>query len=99
VRVLRFETLLTDTEEAMRRIAGWLGIEFRPELTHPTFNGRPIKANTSFADVATEVSTRPLTRIQGELSRDDVDYIEARAGELYRQMSKKAMNDWTKAND
>ncbi len=94
VRVVTFETLLAHTEETMRRIASWLGIEYRRELTVPTFNGRPIRANTSFADVATEVSTRPLDRAQSELSPEDLDYIEARAGELYRQLAKKAVNDW-----
>jgi hypothetical protein len=93
VRLVRFETLLAETEQTMRGIAAWLGIEFRPELTRPTFNGLPIKANTSFSDVQSEVSTAPLDRARGELSADDVDYIEARAGELYRQVAKKADND------
>jgi hypothetical protein len=99
VRVVTFEALLSDSEQTMRRIARWLGIEFRPELTEPTFNGRPIKANTSFQDVQTEVSTKPLERAHNELTPDDVDYIEQRAGELYRQMVKKAKNDWTKPVD
>jgi hypothetical protein len=99
VRLVTFEKLLTETEETMRRIARWIGIEFRPELTRPTFNGRPIKANTSFSDVQTEVSTAPLERAQGELSADDVDYIEARAGELYRTMAKKSKRDWKKPVD
>jgi hypothetical protein len=34
-----------------------------------------------------------------ELSKDDVDYIEATAGELYRKLAKKAVNDWTKIED
>jgi hypothetical protein len=99
VRVVTFESLLSDTEATMRRIARWLGIEYRPELTQPTFNGRPIKANTSFADVESEVSTKPLARAHRELSRDDVDYIEATVGELYRTLAKKALNDWTKIED
>jgi hypothetical protein len=99
VRIVTFENLLTETEKTMRRIAGWTGIEFRPELTRPTFNGRPIRANTSFSDVHTEVSTAPLERARTELSADDVDYIQARAGELYRTMAKKSENDWTKPVD
>jgi len=99
VRVIRFESLLSETEETMSRIARWLRIEYRPELAQPTFNGRPIKANTSFADVQSEVSTKPLARAHRELSKDDVDYIEATAGELYRKLAKKAVNDWTKIED
>jgi Sulfotransferase family len=99
VRIVTFENLLTETEKTMRRIAGWIGIEFRPELTRPTFNGRPIRANTSFSDVQAEVSTAPLDRARNELSADDVDYIHGRAGELYRTMAKKSQNDWTKPVD
>ncbi len=99
VRIVTFENLLTETEKTMRRIAGWIGIEFRPELTRPTFNGRPIRANTSFSDVQAEVSTAPLDRARTELSADDVDYIHGRAGELYRTMAKKSQNDWTKPVD
>jgi Sulfotransferase family len=99
VRVVTFESLLSETEETMRRIAGWLRIEFHQELTVPTFNGRPIKANTSFSDVGTEISPKPLERAQGELSDEDVDYIEARAGETYRSLAKKAHNDWTNPTD
>jgi hypothetical protein len=99
IRLIRFESLLSETEETMRRIARWLRIEYRAELTQPTFNGRPIKANTSFADVQSEVSTKPLARAHRELSKDDVDYIESTAGELYRKLAKKAVNDWTKIED
>jgi len=96
VRMVTFERLLTDTEETMRAVARWLGIEYRPELLEPTFNGRPIKANTSFQDLRTEVSTKPLDRARGELVAEDVDRIEARAGELYRTLAKKAEKDWTR---
>jgi hypothetical protein len=43
-----------------------------------------------------EVSTKPLARGDRELSKEDVDYIEATAGEVYRQLVKKAVADWTK---
>jgi Sulfotransferase family len=94
VRVLTFEDLLTRTEQTMRRVAAWLEIEFRPELSRPTFNGRPIRANTSFADLSTEVSTKPLERAEDELSAGDVDYIEAHAGKLYRQLARVGEKDW-----
>jgi hypothetical protein len=93
-RMIRFELLLTETEEAARRLASWLGIEFRPELLEPTFNGRPIRANTSFADVDTGISTRPLDRARSELGPDDVAYIEERAGALYERLLFRADRDW-----
>jgi hypothetical protein len=95
VRVLTFDDLLSKTEETMRKLAGVLEIEFRPELLEPTFNGEPIPANTSFADVETEVSTKPLERARDELSRDDLAFIDERAGEIYERLLKRAAKDWT----
>ena len=94
LRILSFEDLLANTEETLRRLAGWLGIEFRPELLEPTFNGSAIRANTSFDDVGTAVSTRPLERGRDELTDDDVAYIEERAGDIYRVLARKAVKDW-----
>jgi sulfotransferase family protein len=94
LRILSFEDLLTKTEETLRRLTAWLGIDFRPELLLPTFNGRPIRANTSFGDVGKAVSTRPLERGREELTDDDVAYINERAGEIYGRLAKKAGKDW-----
>ena len=66
---LSFNDLLGRTEETISRVAAWLGIDFVPGLLVPTFNGRPISANTSFADVSTSVSTKPLERAGQELGR------------------------------
>ncbi len=84
--ILTFEELVSRTEETMRALAGRLGIDYLPGLLVPTFNGRPIGANTSFADVATEVSTKPLERAERELGDDDAAYITERAGNLYAEM-------------
>jgi hypothetical protein len=96
IRLLRFDRLLAQTEDTMRRIAVWLGIEFVAELLEPTFNGRPIRANSSFADVSTGVSMQPLDRARGELGPDDVAYIDRRAGELYEQLLYRADRDWAR---
>jgi hypothetical protein len=48
VLLISFERLVAETEASMRAIASWLGIAFTPELLVPTFNGRPIKADSSF---------------------------------------------------
>jgi hypothetical protein len=86
VYVLSFADLLTQTEETVRRLAAWLDIRYVPELLVPTFNGLPISANTSFGDLATEVSTKPLERAREELDDDDVAYIEKRARGLYERL-------------
>jgi hypothetical protein len=43
--VLSYERLVSDTEGAMRELAGWLGIEWTASLLEPTFNRRPISAS------------------------------------------------------
>jgi Sulfotransferase family len=83
---LSFNDLLGRTEETIRRVAAWLQIDYVPDLLVPTFNGRPIRANTSFADVSTEVSTRPLARADQELGADDMRYVTEHAGPLYQRL-------------
>ena len=97
VRVITFDDLLTHTERIMRWIADWLGIEFRSELLEPTFNGHPISVNTSFSDVATAISSRPLERAGEELDADDVAWIEAKCGDLHRALVAKVVRDWPDA--
>jgi hypothetical protein len=86
LRLIRFDDLLLHTETTMRSLAEWLEIEFAPSLLRPTFNGLPIQANTSFADVATEVSAKPLERAREQLSEDDMAFINQRAGRLYNRL-------------
>jgi len=47
VLVVLYEALVRDTETTMRRIADRIGITMSPTLLLPTFNGRPIGANSS----------------------------------------------------
>ena len=47
VVVLTYEQLVLDTEATMRRVADRIGITMAPILLEPTFNGRPIRANSS----------------------------------------------------
>ena len=47
VLVLTSEQLVGDPGRTMRRVAGRVGIDWAPSLLRPTFNGRPITANSS----------------------------------------------------
>jgi Sulfotransferase family len=91
--MLTFEDLLKRTEPTMRRVAAFLEIDFLPELLVPTFNGQPIRANTSFADVSTEISTKPLERARHELSEDDERYVTEHAEPEYRRLLKVVEKD------
>lgn len=54
--VLIFEDVVRDTRETMWHLADRLGIEPSESLQAPTFNGMPVKANSSFAVERAEVS-------------------------------------------
>ncbi len=47
VVLLSFEQLVRETEPLMRRLGARLGISFSDALLHPTFNGLPIRADSS----------------------------------------------------
>jgi hypothetical protein len=85
VCVLGFTDLLSDTAGVMRRLADYLGIDFHASLLTPTFNGRPIKADSSFVVPDYGVLQAPLHRAQSELTAAEVDYIDQQAADLYAQ--------------
>lgn len=47
VLVLTYEQLVGDPESTMRRVAGRIGVDWAASLLQPTFNRRPIAANSS----------------------------------------------------
>ena len=65
VYLITFERLLQDTEGTMRSLAEWMGIDWHPALGVPTFNGMPIKANSSFRTDRHGVLDAPLKRREG----------------------------------
>jgi Sulfotransferase family len=82
VAILPFEALVADTERTMRSVAGFLGIEFRGELLAPTFDGAPMKANSSFPVERAGVIEGPLTRA-AELDDPDRERVRRELGELH----------------
>jgi protein-tyrosine sulfotransferase len=48
VHTMRYERLLDDPATAMRRLAEFLDIEFRPTMLEPTVRGEPWPGNSSF---------------------------------------------------
>ena len=83
VFLLTFEQLVTETERTMRALSGWLGIGFDPVLTEPTFNGFPIKANSSFAVGRHGVLREPLDKWREVLSDEEAENIDVRSGDVY----------------
>jgi hypothetical protein len=85
VALLSFRDLVSATEETMRSLAAWLGLDFAPSMLEPTFNGLPIGPNSSYASPDALVSPEPLERGRRELSPDDVAYVDEHAAELYER--------------
>jgi len=81
--VLAYEDLVRQPEEVMRQLAESLGIEFHPSLLEPTFNGFPIKADSSFRVDSYGIITEPLARYRDVLTEDECRYIDRTALDLY----------------
>jgi len=85
VHIVSFESLVTDVEAMMRAIAEFLEIEFTETLVTPTFNGHPMKANSSFPVAEYGMLSAPAER-RRELEPDASDYIERNGAELYERV-------------
>jgi hypothetical protein len=86
VRIVRFDKLVLNTEEAMRGLAEFLDIDFDPVLTGPTFNGYPVGPNSSYVEDRTGVVAEPVERYKEVLSEEQQELIRAECGELYREV-------------
>jgi hypothetical protein len=86
VVILRFDDLVSRTEETMRALSRTLGIDYDPVLREPTFNGQPMRANSSFDVQRAGVISAPLTR-EKMLSQEERALIEKRCGALYAEVA------------
>jgi hypothetical protein len=85
VLIVRFDELVRDTEGTMRGLANFLGIDYDPVLTTPTFNGYPVGANSSYEVRSTGVVTDPLERYKEILSAEQRKRIEGECEELHKE--------------
>jgi hypothetical protein len=85
VVVLTYEALLDDPEAAMSTLAGRIGIEMAPDLLVPTFNSRPIRANSSDAVERTGILPERRDAFRDVLTADELGQIERLAGDLYER--------------
>jgi len=78
VVLVTYERLIGQTEEVMARIAERIGISMSPTLLEPTFNGRPIRANS-----AEEVAQYGVLSEREQLPPDP--QVAELAGDLYER--------------
>jgi hypothetical protein len=83
VVLLTYEQLVLETEVAMRELAGRVGISMLPLLLQPTFNGRPIRANSSEAVGRYGVLQERVGAYRDSLAVETVERIEELTGDLY----------------
>lgn len=83
VYVVSFEDLVREPEAQMRAVASWLGIEWDPILTRPTFNRFPIRANSIFRVPGHGLLGSAADR-RSELSESERAVIDASLGALHR---------------
>jgi Sulfotransferase family len=85
VLLLTYEQLVGETERTMARVAERLGIEPSPMLVTPTFNGRPILANSSFPVGRYGILTKRVSGYRDVLDAETIARIEDLAGDLYER--------------
>jgi hypothetical protein len=67
----------------MSRLADRLGIAMSSALLTPTFNGRPIQANSSFTGGGYGVRTERATDYRQALDPTEIARIDELSGDLY----------------
>jgi len=86
VVVLTYETLVAETETTMRRLAGAFGISTAPVLLVPTFNGRPVRANSSDPVAQYGVLAERTDAYRSVLDAATIERIDELAGDLYERV-------------
>jgi hypothetical protein len=86
VLVISFDDLITNTEATMRLVSQRIGFSYQDTLTNPTFNGKPIEANTSFDPMTPgSVSSAPADR-DTFLAAEDRNHINDTCMPLYERV-------------
>ncbi len=85
VVVLTYEDLVGDTEGVMRHLADRIGLSWSDVLLEPTFNGRPIRANSSDRVQQHGVLRNRTTAYRDALDPETIARVDELAGDLYEQ--------------
>ncbi len=91
VIVLTYRDLVLETETAMERLAERLGLTMSPILLEPSFNGRPIRANSSNRVTEYGILPERAGAFRASLDEETIGLIEGLAGDLYERASASSM--------
>jgi hypothetical protein len=92
VIVLTYEDLVADTEGVMRHVAGRIGISWSDALLEPTFNGMPIRANSSDRVQQHGVLRDRTTAYRDALDAGTIARVDELAGDLYEQARERSLS-------
>jgi Sulfotransferase family len=90
VIIIRFEDLVGNTERTMRSLAGEFEIAWDPILLSPTFNGKPVRANSSFDVASTGLIAGPLKR-EAVIPAQERKLIDEPCLWLYERVAEEAL--------
>jgi hypothetical protein len=83
VLVLTYEQLVLETEATMARVAERIGIAMSPQLLTPTFNGMPIRANSSEPVDRYGVLPERAAAYKDSLAAETIERIDELADDVY----------------
>jgi hypothetical protein len=87
VVLLTYEQLVLDPEATMRLVAERIGISMSPVLLEPTFNCRPIQANSSERVERHGILRERVNAYRDSLDADTKARITQRAGDRYERVT------------
>jgi len=85
VIVVTYEDLVSKTVETVTMLAERLGLSVAPELFVPTFNGRPIRANSSYAVEGYGILSNRTEVYRNALDPATVARVDELAGDTYER--------------
>jgi hypothetical protein len=85
VLVVTYEGLVSRTEETMAGLADRLGLSPSPTLLVPTFNGRPIRANSSYAVESYGILANRTDAYRDALDTATIARVDELAGDVYER--------------
>jgi hypothetical protein len=86
VRLVRYETLLENTDEALKRICQFLGIDWQQSLMIPTVSGRDSTANSMVPSEVQAQGLMPVRRRTSEVSLPERWIIKALTGRVHADL-------------
>jgi len=73
---IKYEDLVTDPEQELRKICHILGIQYSETLLYPTKNGKPWNGNSMYNTSFTKISSRSVGRYKEQLDEKTIEYLE-----------------------